>query len=80
MKLEAPATCMRACYSGRRTLSSVHSRITRRGGNTWKRVRDLQTEQGEFSYPAIVSRGNQVFITYTWKRENIAYWEFIWHD
>ncbi len=52
--------------------------VSRDGGRSWQRLCDLQTEPGEFSYPAIVSRGNRVYITYTWKRENIAYWEFEW--
>lgn len=49
-------------------------------GKTWTKLCDLQTEPGEFSYPAIVSKGNDIWITYTWKRENIAYWEFTWRD
>ncbi len=32
-------------------------------------------EFAEFSYPAIVSRGNRIYITYTWKRKTIAFWE-----
>ena len=32
-------------------------------------------ERAEFSYPAIVSRGNRVYLTYTWKRKSIAFWE-----
>lgn len=32
-------------------------------------------ERAEFSYPAIVARGNEVHITYTWKRKTIAYWK-----
>lgn len=47
-------------------------------GETWTKLCDLQTEQGEFSYPAIVSVGNRVYITYTYNRENVAYWEFIY--
>lgn len=46
-------------------------------GETWTRLCDLQTEPGEFSYPAIVNSGNKIYITYTYKRENIAYWEFV---
>ena len=45
-------------------------------GKTWTKLCDLQTEPSEFSYPAIVNVGNQVYITYTYKRENVAYWEF----
>lgn len=47
-------------------------------GKTWEKICDLEAEPGEFSYPAIVSKGNHVWMTYTYKRENIAYWEFDW--
>lgn len=36
---------------------------------------DKNEERAEFSYPAIVSKGNDVFLTYTWKRETIAFWQ-----
>lgn len=32
-------------------------------------------ERAEFSYPAIVAEGNDVYITYTWKRRTIAFWQ-----
>lgn len=44
------------------------------GGTHWEKLLDLDSSEGEFSYPAIVSRGWEVYITYTWKRENIAFW------
>ena len=53
---------------------------SRDGGVTWERICDLEAEPGEFSYPAIVSKGSHVWLTYTHKRENIAYWEFDWID
>jgi len=34
----------------------------------------VNIEATEFSYPAIVAKGNDVFISYTWKRLTIAYW------
>lgn len=30
---------------------------------------------GEFSYPAVIAEGNRIYITYTWKRRTIVYWE-----
>lgn len=30
---------------------------------------------GEFSYPAVIADGNHVYITYTWKRKTVAFWE-----
>lgn len=59
---------------GMRTPISVA--MSKDDGETWTKLCDLQTEPGEFSYPAIVSVGNRVYITYTYKRENVAYWEF----
>ena len=47
-------------------------------GDTWRKQLDLESGEGEYSYPAIVSRGERVFITYTFRRENIAYREFLW--
>jgi len=34
----------------------------------------LNIEDAEFSYPAVIAHGNDVFITYTWKRRTIAFW------
>lgn len=43
-------------------------------GLTWPDTLTLESEPGEYSYPAIVSVGNDAFaMTYTWKRERIAY-------
>ena len=33
--------------------------------------------EGEFSYPAIISECNDVYITYTWKRRSIWYWKLM---
>ena len=63
---------------GPRTPLSVS--VSRDDGDTWTHICDLESEEGEFSYPAIVSRGNRIWLTYTYKRENIAYWEFEWTD
>ncbi|MDY3552539.1 sialidase family protein [Gemmata sp. JC717] len=43
-------------------------------GKTWKKVADLETEPGEFSYPAIIeSSAGTLEITYTWKRTHIKH-------
>lgn len=44
-------------------------------GRTWSEELVLESEPGEYSYPAIISQGNDVWITYTWNRERIAYWK-----
>ena len=35
----------------------------------------IDRKDGEFSYPAVIAEENRVYITYTWKRQTIAYWE-----
>lgn len=42
-------------------------------GESWGNDILLETGEGEFSYPAIVSRENQLHISYTWNRERIVY-------
>ena len=44
-------------------------------GTTWKTVLVLESEPGEYSYPAIIqSQDGRVHITYTWKRQRIRHW------
>lgn len=57
---------------GERTPLSVA--ISKNNGETWEKLLDLDGGKGEFSYPAIISDGDEVFISYTWKRETIAFW------
>jgi len=43
-------------------------------GKTWKKFSDLETEPGEFSYPAMIaSAAGTLEITYTWKRTHIKH-------
>ena len=58
--------------------SPISIAVSKDNAKTWEKVCDLEAEPGEFSYPAIVSKGTHVWLTYTHKRENIAYWEFDW--
>ena len=41
-------------------------------GRTWSKLYDLESEPGEFSYPAIIASSEGLTITYTWNRQNIA--------
>jgi predicted neuraminidase len=41
-------------------------------GVTWNKLYDLESEPGEFSYPAIIASEEGLTITYTWNRKNIA--------
>lgn len=56
-------------------------------GETWSEAQILDHVpcekneiRAEFSYPAIVSAGKDVFITYTWKRKTIAFWQIRFFD
>ncbi len=49
--------------------------ISSDNGASFQTLMDLDSGEGEFSYPAILSDGARVYLSYTYKRENIAYWE-----
>lgn len=42
-------------------------------GKSWTKKITLESGEGEFSYPSIISVGNDFHITYTYKRELVAY-------
>lgn len=45
-------------------------------GETWNKFLALETEPGEYSYPAVIQASNgTVHITYTWKRQKIRHVE-----
>ncbi|MPM95913.1 hypothetical protein SDC9_143069 [bioreactor metagenome] len=50
-------------------------------GKTWSLLKTLEEtvegkeEELEYSYPAITSVGNKLYMTYTYNRLSIAYWE-----
>ena len=44
-------------------------------GKEWQTVLTLESQPGEYSYPAIIQAADgRVHITYTWKREKIRHW------
>ena len=45
-------------------------------GKTWGPMIELErgVEDDEFSYPSVISFGDTVAVTYTWKRQRIAFW------
>ena len=47
----------------------------RDNGMTWQNLGDLETERGEYSYPAIAQTTRGVAVSYTWKRERIRCWQ-----
>lgn len=54
---------------GKRTPLSLM--ISLDGGVSFDKLLDLETEEGEFSYPAVIPDENGAIITYTHRRENI---------
>ena len=47
-----------------------------RDGKTWQAACELETERGEFSYPAVIcTPDGHAHITYTWKRKKLKYAE-----
>jgi len=44
-------------------------------GSTWGDELILEDEEGEFSYPAIISDDKYIYLSYTWKRQKIAFWK-----
>ena len=45
------------------------------GGASFRPVLNLEMDPGEYSYPAILSRGNTLYISYTWRRLKMAFWQ-----
>lgn len=59
---------------GERTPLTVF--LSNDNGKTFEKLYDLETENGEFSYPSIVSKGEKAYVVYTHKRKKIAFCEF----
>lgn len=54
--------------------SPLNLAVSHDEGATWERFMDLETEPGEYSYPAIIQHSSgAVDVTYTWKRERIKH-------
>lgn len=43
-------------------------------GHTWRHWQMLEEAPGEYSYPAIIAHGQSIAVSYTWRRERIAFW------
>lgn len=50
--------------------------VSKDNGKTWDPIIELErgNDEDEFSYPSVISFGDTVAVTYTWKRERIAFW------
>ncbi|MFO7974940.1 MAG: sialidase family protein [Candidatus Hydrogenedentota bacterium] len=44
-------------------------------GESWLDLVSLETEEGEYSYPAIIRTAEGVAICYTWRRERVRCWQ-----
>ena len=67
--------------------TSIALSLSEDNGLTWRDEFILDHDEspgmaheGEFSYPAIVAAGNDVYITYTWRRKTIAFWKIRIHS
>lgn len=49
--------------------------ISKDNGSTWEESYILEDEQGEYSYPALISQKNKIYLTYTWNRKRIVFQE-----
>ncbi len=46
-------------------------------GHSWSGPLDLETTEGEFSYPAIIADADRLHLTYTWNRKNIVHQKIV---
>jgi len=50
-------------------------RVSEDNGMTWDHEFELDRGEKQYSYPAVVASGTDIYITYTWRRERIAFWK-----
>ncbi len=55
--------------------------VSKDNGRTWNAVVEIErgNEGDEFSYPSVISFGDTVALTYTWKRQRIGFWTGVIH-
>ncbi|GMW01330.1 MAG: hypothetical protein AMXMBFR84_24670 [Candidatus Hydrogenedentota bacterium] len=53
----------------------INLAMSKDNGLTWSDLVSLETEPGEYSYPAIITTDKGIAITYTWKRKLIRCWQ-----
>jgi predicted neuraminidase len=64
-------------YNHSATARSPLNLAVSRDGDHWTSFQALETEPGEYSYPAMIQGSDgQLHITYTWRRERIRYVEW----
>lgn len=69
--------------------SPIAFSISSDNGETWSEPQNLEyilcdekinDQNVEFSYPAVIADGCDVYITYTWKKQTIAFWHLRFSD
>lgn len=60
-------------WGARRPISIA---LSKDNGKTWPLMVDIESgvQGDEFSYPAVINMGDTIVLTYTWKRQSIAFW------
>ena len=66
--------CCNPVTEGRTPLSLFESNDS---GDTFVRLVDLETEPGEYSYPAVITDGKYLYGCYTWKREKMVFFQCV---
>lgn len=64
--------CCNPVTEGRTPLSLLESTDS---GDSFARVFDLETEPGEYSYPAVITDGRYLYGCYTWRREKMVFFQ-----
>jgi predicted neuraminidase len=56
--------------------SPISLAVSTDNGRSWDPVIELErgNDEDEFSYPSVIAFGDTVALTYTWKRQRIAFW------
>lgn len=54
--------------------------ISQDDGETWTEELTLDSGIGQYSYPAVVAHGDAVYVSYTWRRERIAFCKLVRTD
>jgi predicted neuraminidase len=56
-----------------RLRTPLRAAISDDGGSSWGAWRDIETEEGEHSYPTALEGGGTVHVLYTWRRRTIMH-------
>lgn len=58
---------------GKRTPISLA--VSKDNGNSFEKVMDFHSGEGEFAYPAVIEAEEDILVSYTYQRKNIAFWQ-----